>query len=167
MATRIVAVSDTHCSDWEEVHPDIRAAVAEADIAVHCGDFTRMAVVEGLRHSAKTAVVVHGNSDPVEIRGAIPQIEVLEVEHKRIGVTHPAWGGPPFELGDLLDEFPGSLDAVVFGHLHETVNQLHNGLLFLNPGQGYSSFAVPATIAVLTIHNGEMSAEIRVIEPGR
>ena len=35
MVTRIVIVSDTHCREWDEVHPDIRREVAEADIAIH------------------------------------------------------------------------------------------------------------------------------------
>ena len=167
MTTRIVVVSDTHCRDWDEVHPKIRSAVSAADIAVHCGDFTRTGVVEGLRRSARKAVVVHGNSDPVEIRRAIPYVELLEVDGKRIGVTHPAWGGPPFELAQLLPDFPEPVDAVLFGHLHETVNEVRDGVLFLNPGQGYSSFRVPATIATLTIQDGDMKAEIQVVEEGR
>ena len=105
MSVSIVVVSDTHCYRWDEVHPYIRKAVAEADIAVHCGDFTRLDVVEGVRRTAKKAVAVHGNSDPVEIREALPYIEVIEVEGKRIGVIHPAWGGPPFELEELFKDF--------------------------------------------------------------
>ena len=159
-------VSDTHCQDWEEVHPDIRAAVAEADIAVHCGDFTRIGVVEGVRQSAKRAIVVHGNSDPVELRQALPYVETLEVEGQRIGVTHPAWGGPPFELDELLPDFPGPVDAILFGHLHETVNERRDGVLFVNPGQGYPSFMVPATIAIVTVE-GAISAEIREIAVSR
>ena len=57
MAATIAVVSDTHCLDWEEVHPDIRSALSEADVAVHCGDFTRMSVVEGLRRVARKAVM--------------------------------------------------------------------------------------------------------------
>ena len=166
MTTTILVVSDTHCRDWDEVHPDIRKVVAEADIAVHCGDFTRMGVVDGMRRDARRAVVVHGNSDPVEIRRAIPYVEVLEVEGKRIGVTHPAWGGPPFEPQELFPDFPDPVDAILFGHLHETVNQVQDGVLFVNPGQGYASFRVPATIALLTIDHGVMSAAIEVIEQG-
>ena len=167
MTTSIAVVSDTHCHHWEHVHPDIREAVAQADIAVHCGDFTRMGVVEGMCSSAKRAVVVHGNSDPVEIRQAIPYVEVLEIEGLRIGVIHPAWGGPPFELQELLPDFPDPVEAILFGHLHQTVNRVHDGVLFVNPGQGYSSFMTPATMALLTIEDGAMSAEIRVIEQGR
>ena len=167
MATRLVVVSDTHFHEWDEVHPKIREAVSEADVAVHCGDFTRMGVVEGMRRSAKKAVVVHGNSDPVEIRTAIPSVEVLEIDGRRIGVTHPAWGGPPFDLDELLGDFLEPVDVVLFGHLHETVNEVRDGVLFLNPGQGYSSFMVPATIAVLTLDGGEIDSQIRLIEEGR
>ena len=165
MSTTIVVVSDTHCQTWEDVHPEITKAVSEADIAVHCGDFTRMGVVEGMRRGARQAVLVHGNSDPVEIRRVLPYVEVMEVEGVRIGVTHPAWGGPPFALDELLPDFPNHVDVILFGHLHETVKERRNGVLFLNPGQGYSSFMVPATIAVLTVEGGTISAEIRVIEP--
>ncbi len=162
-----MAVSDTHCQEWEEVHPDIRAAVSEADIAVHCGDFTRMGVVEGMRRVARRAVLVHGNSDPPEIRRVIPYVEVIEVEGRRIGVIHPAWGGPEFEPEALLPDFPEALDAILFGHTHVPLKQERNGVLFVNPGQGYASFRVPATIAVLTVEDGAMSAEIRVVEAGR
>ena len=167
MTITIAAVSDTHCRMWDEVHPDIRRALVDADIAVHCGDFTHLSVVDGMRDSIEKTVVVHGNSDPPELRKAIPYVEVLEVGGKRIGVTHPAWGGPEFELEELLPDFPEPVDAIVFGHLHEPVNETRNGVLFVNPGQGYSSFMVPATMAVLTVREGEVSAEIRVIEPAR
>ena len=163
LTTTIAVVSDTHCREWEEVHRDIRTAVAGADIAVHCGDFTHIDVVEGIRRTAKRALVVHGNSDPVEVRRAIPYVEILEVEGRRIGVTHPVWGGPPFELGELLPDFPEPVDAILFGHLHETVNELRDGILFVNPGQGYSSFMVPATMAIVTVDVDAITAEIREI----
>lgn len=163
--TRIVVVSDTHCHLWTELHPDIRKAIAEADIAVHCGDFTRMDVAEGLRRSARKAVLVHGNSDPPDVRHAIPYVEVIEVEGRRIGVTHPAWGGPEFELQELLPDFTESVDAILFGHIHEPINETRDGILFLNPGQGYASFMVPATIALLTIDRGQVTSEIVVVQP--
>ena len=167
MTTKIVVVSDTHCRLWEEVHPEIRKAVAEADVAVHCGDYTQLEVVEGVRRSAKRAVVVHGNSDTVELRRAIPRTEVIELEGKRIGITHPPWGGPPFELPELLVDFPEPVDVILFGHVHETFNETLDGILYVNPGQGYSSFRVPATIAVLTLDDGRVDTEIRLIEAGR
>jgi hypothetical protein len=167
MATRIVLVSDTHCGTWDEVHPDIRSAVAEADIAVHCGDFTRMDVVNGVRRTAARSVVVHGNSDPVDVRRSLPYVETFDVDGVRIGATHPAWGGPPFELAELLGDFPDPVDLVLFGHLHEMVDERRDGVRFVSPGQGYASFMVPATIALLTIDGDRVSVEMRTVEPAR
>lgn len=149
------------------MHPDIRAEVAQADIAIHCGDFVRMDVVDGLRRAAKRSVVVHGNSDPPNVRQAIPYVEILDVEGVCIGVTHPAWGGPEFPPEDLLGDFEETPDVVLYGHIHEVVNETIGGVLYLNPGQGYPSFMVAATIAVLTVEEGSFTAEIKTIVPAR
>ena len=164
MTVKIAIISDTHFNRWDEVHPKIREAVSEADIAVHCGDIVRQDVVDGMRREARRAVIVHGNSDPPDLRESLPYTEVIEVEGVRLGVTHPAWGGPEFPLEELLPDFSEPVDAILFGHLHETINETRDGILFLNPGQAYKSFMVPATIAMLTVSNGKMSAEIVVIE---
>ena len=164
MAVEIAVFSDTHCASWEEVHPAIREAAATADVAVHCGDLTRMAVAEGMRRDAKRAVVVHGNSDPVEARRALPYVETFQAEGVRVGVTHPAWGGPEFDLEELLPDFPEPVDAILFGHLHETIDETRAGVRFINPGQGYASFAVPASMALVTVRERSISVEIRVVE---
>ena len=167
MSTNIVVISDTHLDQWEEVHPDIRRAVADADIAVHCGDFVRMDVLEGFRQEARRSVVVHGNTDPVDLRNSIPYVAVIEVEGKRVGVIHPAWGGPEFEPEALLPDFAEPVDIILYGHLHVPVNETRGGVLFVNPGQSYASFMVPATIAVLTLEHGEVSVEIREVDAAR
>lgn len=159
--------SDTHCHTWDEVHPTIRAEIAGADTVVHCGDLVRMEVVDGLRDAAKRAIVVHGNSDPPDVRQAIPYVQTIEVEGVRIGVTHPAWGGPEFPAEDLLGDFADIPDVILFGHTHEPMNETINGVLYLNPGQGYPSFMVAATIAVLTVEDGAFTAEIKTIVPAR
>ncbi len=164
MVTSIAVVSDTHCVEWREVHPEIREMVSEADIAVHCGDFTKMSVVEGMRESARRAVLVHGNSDPVDVRRALPAVDVFEAGGLRVGVTHPAWGGPPFGLGELLEDFTGPVDVVLFGHLHEVRDEVRDGVLFVSPGQGYRSFMVSSTAALVTVEGGSASVDIRVIE---
>ena len=167
MATEIAVVSDTHCHEWAEVHPEIIDAVASADIAVHCGDIVRADVVDGFRSSAKRAIVVHGNSDPPELRNAIPAVEVIEVEGCRIGVTHPAWGGPEFPLQDLLPDFEGMdpVDTILFGHIHETVDEVVEGVRYINPGQGYESFMVSGTYAILRVEGGHIEVEFRTVTP--
>ena len=160
MATTIFVVSDTHCNDWDDVHPEIKRHSAEADIAVHCGDFVRQSVVDGLTSVSKRAVMVHGNTDPIELRQSLPYVEEFDVEGVTIGVTHPAWGGAEFEPEAILGDFSKKMDVILYGHTHEPVNETRNGTLFVNPGQGYKSFMVPGTAAILTIENGVASAEI-------
>ena len=167
MAVDIVAIGDTHCREWAEVHPGIRDAVEQADVALHCGDFTYMGVVDGMKHCAKRAVVVHGNSDQVDVRRTLPYVEVLEVEGARIGVIHPSWGGPEFDLEELLPDFPDPVDAIVFGHFHVPINEARDGVLYVNPGQGYASFMVPCTIARLRVDDGQITARIETVEPAR
>ncbi len=173
-ATRILVIGDTHVRTWDEVHPRVREAVAEADVAVHCGDIIRMAVVEGLRAAAKRAVVVHGNSDPPDVRRALPRRELFEVDGVRIGVTHPAWGAEEFEPQRLLPDFSEdgkrTADVICYGHLHEPVNESHatdDGaeVLFLNGGQPYPSFLVRATMAWLVIEDGVARGEIVEVAP--
>lgn len=170
--TRIVVLGDTHLRAWEHAHPALRAAVREADIAIHCGDWVNLRAVEGFRAEAKRAVVVHGNSDYVEVRRALPYREVIEVDGVRIGVTHPAWGGEEMPPVALLPDFPeaaaGSLDIVCYGHIHEPLSEVHDGVHFVNGGQAYPSFRVPGTYAVITTQPGRgFDVEIVEFAPAR
>ena len=102
MPIKIAVISDTHCYEWHDIHPDMRTLVAECDIASHCGDIVRQPVVEGFLKSAKRGLIVHGNSDPVDLRESLPYTQVIEVEKIKIGITHPAWGGPEFPPAELF-----------------------------------------------------------------
>lgn len=161
--TRILLVGDTHAFTWDELHPRLREAVAEADIAVHAGDIVRLDVTDQFSEVARRSYVVHGNSDPAEIRRALPYREIFEVDGLRIGLTHPSWAGPEFEPKVLFGDFPEGVDVILYGHLHETVNETIDGVLFLNGGQAYPSFLVRATIAWLIIEDGVPRGEIEEI----
>jgi len=171
MATRIVVTGDTHIRSWDDAHAALRAAVAGADIAVHCGDWVHLNTVEGFRAAARRAVVVHGNSDPFELRAALPYRELLEVEGLRFGVTHPSWAGPEFPPAQLFADFPtdefGRLDAILYGHIHEPLDATVSGMRFINPGQGYPSFMVPGTYALIEAENGRMRSEIIEFAPAQ
>ena len=170
--TRILVVGDTHVRSWGEVHEGLRARVREADVAIHCGDWVSLEAVDGFRSEARQAVVVHGNSDPPDLRRAIPYREVIEVDGVRIGVTHPAWGGPEPEYHELLPDFPeaevGRLDILCYGHIHEPLNEDFNGLRLVNGGQGYPSFLVPGTVALIeTQPGGTFHVQIEEFAPAR
>jgi hypothetical protein len=160
---KIVVISDTHRSRWEDIPLEMKKAVAEADWAIHCGDYTGKGVMEGMRRHARRFIGVCGNTDVGEIHHSLPAKQVLEVEGKKIGITHPVWGGPPFHPEELLAEFDHRLDALLFGHLHETWNRVWRGVLLFSPGQGYPAFGTPATMGILTIDRGEIKGEIKLV----
>ena len=113
---------------------------------------------------AQKGYIVHGNSDPTELREALPYIEVFEVEGVKIGAIHPAWGGPEFPPEELFKDFDDVPDVILFGHTHVPMNRHIKNVLFVNPGQGYSSFMVDCTIAELTVRDGAVDSQIITIK---
>ena len=136
MTATITIISDTHFSRWDEVPPKIREAVRDADIAVHCGDIVRQDVVDGMRNEARRV----GHSSR-QLRPARPQtVASVHRGHRgrgsQAGSDPSRLGGPEFPLEELLPDFPEPVDAILFGHLHETINETRDGNSVPQPGSG-------------------------------
>ena len=158
--TQILVISDTHVRAFRELPDGIQQAVREAEWVVHCGDFTSMALLEELKRLTPHFTGVFGNADPGTVRQQLSHQAVFEVERKRIVAIHPHWGGHPDGLEkELALRFPDA-DVILFGHTHESCNMTIDDTLLLNPGQGYASFMVPASMAVLTVSRSELRAEL-------
>lgn len=159
--TRIVVISDTHGRSLKELPPKLVETLADADIVVHCGDYTAPSLLDELRRVAKRFIGVYGNIDPRQVREQLPNKAVFEVEGKKIGVIHPSWGGPPWGIEeDIAKEF-GGVDIILFGHTHDVCQQTIGGVVFVNPGQAYPSFRSRASAAIVTIGQEGMKVEIR------
>ena len=65
---------------------------------------------------------------------------------------------------DLFKDFDEVPNVILFGHTHVPMNRHIEKVLFVNPGQGYSSFMVDCTIAELTVRNGEVDSRIITIK---
>jgi uncharacterized protein len=75
---------------------------------------------------------VHGNMDEPELRTALPEERVVEVDGARIGMVHIP--GPRTGREDrLVARFPGC-HAVVYGHTHVPDVTRHGEVWILNPG---------------------------------
>ena len=90
--TRIGVISDTHVKKFSDIPDPILISLAEADLIVHAGDFTEMAVLEGLRTLGEVKAVC-GNMDSGELRRILPQKELFIANGKRIELIHGS-GGP-------------------------------------------------------------------------
>jgi putative phosphoesterase len=162
--TRIVVISDTHARSVDALSQELLKTLTECDVVVHCGDYTGITVVRELEALSKRFIGVYGNVDPREIREALPEKTVFEAEGKKIGVIHPSWGGPPWEIeDDIAREFPG-VDIILFGHTHDPFHETIDNVIFLNPGQAYPSFGTQASAAILTIGEEGIDVEIRTFK---
>ena len=146
---KIGVLSDTHLTApagnfWGNVKQkirnkltleDLRTTVAEhfrgVALIIHAGDFVETVVAEMLREFAPLEAV-HGNMDTVEVERAFPATRVLEIGGFKIGVTHGD-GAPQGIIERVSAKFTG-VDAIVFGHSHQPVNERRNGVLLFNPG---------------------------------
>jgi putative phosphoesterase len=130
----IAIVSDTHLPRGSRALPDACIErLKAADLIVHAGDFSALAVLEELKALGQL-VGVHGNTDDALLRAALPQATTIPVGGERtLAVIHDA-GPAQGRLRRLRARFPHA-DAVIFGHshipLHETAP---DGFQIFNPG---------------------------------
>jgi hypothetical protein len=125
-------IADTHLPRGSRVLPqECLDALARADLILHAGDVTAAPVLELLREFAPVHAV-HGNMDDPELRAALPEQLVVEVDGSRIGMVHIP--GPAAGRAERLVERFRGCDAVVYGHTHVPEARQQDGIWILNPG---------------------------------
>lgn len=156
---RVVAISDTHIPKvGEELPPALLEALRGADLILHAGDLVDISVLEKLQELGPVAAVA-GNMDYPSVRSVLPETRVVEVEGKRIGITHG--GGPPMGIERrVLSRFRG-VDVVVYGHTHSAHLEERKGVMLVNPGTPNDRrFSRRLSYAVLEVGEGRVRPEI-------
>jgi len=144
---RIVVLADTHVHMLEYLPKKVIDAIGTVDLLIHAGDFTDVQVLEELKR-LREVKAVQGNMDSVELKTVLPVKEIVEIENKRIGVTHGS-GSPQGIKGRLRKMFESNrIDIIVYGHSHRSQNKVIDDILFFNPGKATDSFSI------LTIDGG-------------
>ena len=156
---RICVISDTHTDSIDNLPRQVLGELSGADMIIHSGDFTGKRLVDSLRKIGSFRGV-YGNIDGPDVRKELSAIDVIQVGDFKIGVSHPAEGGPPHNLEQRLRlRFPG-VQAIIHGHSHKTKNEFRDGVLWFNPGSATGKFpAMQKTYGILTIAN-EIHGEI-------
>lgn len=102
---------------------------------------------------------VWGNTDRGEIRTRLEERFTAPFGGLTVSVIHGQQYGSPNPKRVAADH-PGS-DLVVFGHSHQPVIERVEGVLAVNPGSaGPRRFNLPVTVALATIAEGEVHAEL-------
>lgn len=135
---KIGVLSDTHLAKVTgELRQIYRQYLADKDYILHAGDYVSMEVVEFLDRGNFHGV--YGNMDPIDVTKMLPEKMVLQLGSYRVGLIH-GWG-PSKGLSFRIQPKFQDVDVIVFGHAHEPMNQMRDGILFFNPGTaiGYRS----------------------------
>ena len=131
---RIAIVSDTHMPKGSRAVPDrCVAALREADLVIHAGDFFEQSVLEWLESLGPPVHAVHGNVDSPALHERLPETLEFEVGGRTIAVVHDS-GQAKGRLARLRRRFPEA-DLVVFGHSHLPFHEAgSDGFQIFNPG---------------------------------
>ena len=127
----IAVVSDTHGREDHRLEGRTLAAVREADLVVHAGDFTTPAVVDAFAAESADFAGVYGNNDPPAVRDRLPAVAVRDRDGARLTVVH---GHEHDETALSLLGRQERADLVVFGHSHRPSVVETPDLTLLNPG---------------------------------
>lgn len=127
---KIGIISDTHSNP---IPSQVFEAFKKVDLIIHAGDFCDLQTAEALS-SIQDLKGVWGNMDPTEIREKYPAKQIISCGGYVVGVFHGE-GPRPKVLERVIKEFhKDKVDVVVFGHSHQAVNEVINGVLYFNPG---------------------------------
>ncbi len=129
----IAIVADTHLPRGRRRLPDAcLAQLRRAELILHAGDISTVAVLEELRGLGPELVAVHGNVDEPALVRLLPAETEIEVGGARLAMIHDA-GPARGRLARLRARFP-RVDAVVFGHSHIPLHEAEAGFQIFNPG---------------------------------
>jgi len=159
--TRILAISDTHAKNLSALPKALLTEISDADIVVHCGDYTSITLLKELRDLAKRFVGVYGNMDNVDVRQEVSKKTVFDIDGVKIGVIHPHWGGTPVGIEEAIAKEFHNVDLILFGHTHDAWTDTINGVTLLNPGQAYSAFMEKVTAGIITVGSKSFEIDIR------
>ncbi|WP_322512511.1 metallophosphoesterase family protein [Chloroflexus sp.] len=152
----IGVVSDTHGRLARGVLP----ALAGVELILHAGDIGNEMIL-GQLETIAPVLAIHGNTDQgTPLARAHPANRWIEREGVLIYMTHI--GGQPRHLVQSLPKAAdGRLPQVyIFGHSHQPLCEMHNSVLFLNPGTAGAPRGAGLSVARLTVANGQASAVI-------
>ena len=158
-ALRVVLTSDTHLPKRAKVLPDeLLAAVDDADVVIHAGDWVDLATFELLDARSARLIACWGNNDGPELRARMPERADVTVDGLRVTVVHET-GASTGRDKRMSATYPDT-DVLVFGHSHipwDTTTP--GGLRLLNHGSPTDRRRQPhATFVTATVDDGALHA---------
>ena len=137
MDVRLLLIADTHVPRRARDLPEaVWAEVERADVVVHAGDWTELALLDRLEarlRAGQRLVGVVGNNDGPDLQARLPEVARVDLDGLRLAVVHET-GAATGRERRCDQQFPDT-DVLVFGHSHipwDTTTD--RGMRLLNPG---------------------------------
>ena len=161
---KIGVISDTHLRGPDErLLAIIRKHFNDAELILHAGDLVDLKVLDAF--GDKDVIAVCGNMDTIRAEDEIPPKRVLQIGRFRIGLIH-GWGSP-LDLEDRIRREFENVDCIVYGHSHDPVNHIREGILFFNPGTPFDRrYGDSRTVGILEVGEDAITGRIIAIDEG-
>src|SRR5690348_18390390 len=86
---KLLLISDTHVpARARDLPAPVWAAVEEADVVVHAGDWVSVELLDALDARAARLVGVWGNNDGPQLRARLPEVARVTLDGLRLAVVH-------------------------------------------------------------------------------
>lgn len=160
----VVLLSDTHVMSRASALPEwVREAVADADHAIHAGDFDSQPAYEEIAELAADLTAVRGNTDG---QYGLPAVATADLGGVRFVVTHGTGPDDGYEdrvAGTVADHAADDRPSIgVSGHTHSVTDTRVDGYRLLNPGSATAAWpAMEASLMVAEVADGDIDVEVR------
>jgi uncharacterized protein len=147
--TVVGVISDTHGL----MRPEALDTLRGSHLILHAGDVGTSAVMDSLAAIAPV-IVVRGNVDRERWAATLPETAAVEIGKTSVYMLHDL---------SRLDMKPeaGGFSAVIFGHSHQPVSEMRNGVLYFNPGSaGPRRFKLPISVGRLLVEGARITGEL-------
>ena len=154
---KIGVISDTHIPIRAKQVPEkVKELFKDVDLILHAGDLVEPSVIEELKQIAPV-VAVKGNMD--QFQEELPEKEIIQINNKfNIGLFHGEGEGDT--LNERISSYFENVDCIVFGHSHQSINEVRNNILLFNPGSACDTvFTNVNSVGILHI-NEKIEGEI-------
>jgi putative phosphoesterase len=158
-------MADTHLPKRARDLPaELWAAVDDADVVIHAGDWVDVPLLDALAARAKRLIGCYGNNDGPALRARLPEIAHATLNGVRLSVVHET-GDAKGREARCAARFPDT-DVLVFGHSHIPWDTTAaSGLRLLNPGSPTDRRRQPFC-TYLTATAGDVLSEIELHRVG-
>ncbi|MBU0615487.1 MAG: metallophosphatase family protein [Nanoarchaeota archaeon] len=129
---KIGVVSDLHIPIKAKTIPkQILKDFKDADLIISAGDNVSLAPLRELEKLAPV-IAVYGNMDPPEVASRLKANIIINVNQFKIGIVHGhgSTGSTPEHSRSQFSD----VDCIIFGHSHQPMNEVVDGILMFNPG---------------------------------